>query len=172
MNDAGNDMNGYEKTQIMLAKTPLSDYPAFQAIKDYSNSHAVPNNINRSPWFMPSVGQWFDLMANLGGKSPTTWENISSSSGWWNEMNDAPNMFDKINNQLDKVNIDDSTFFPNPDSQSHFYCSTSETALNGDNDLWGLLISSDYYDKKDILTVLISTMGKTATYSIRPFFAF
>lgn len=172
MNDAGNDMNGYKMTQTMLAKTPLSDYPAFQAIKDYRDSHAVPNNINRSPWFMPSLGQWFDLMANLGGKSPTTWETISAS-GWWAESNDAPNMFDKINNQLDKVNVDDSAFFPNRADNQNNFCSTSEAiASNGANGVWSIITMNDYYDYKRVLLVQIIAMNKVMTYSIRPFFAF
>ncbi len=172
MNDAGNDMNGYKMTETMLAKTPLSDYPAFQAIKDYRDSHAVPNNINRSPWFMPSIGQWFDLMANLGGKSPTKWESISDS-GWWNETDDAPNMFDKINNQLDKVNIDDNVFFPNRTVRQNFYCSTSESvASNGTNGLWSLITMNDSYNNRRVLFVQISGQTKRGGCNIRPFFAF
>lgn len=172
MNDAGNDMNGYKMTETMLAKTPLSDYPAFKAIKDYRDSHAVPNNINRSPWFMPSIGQWFDLMANLGGKSPTKWESISDL-GWWHETDDAPNMFDKINNQLEKVNIDDNVFFPNRTVSQHFYCSTSESvASNGTNGLWSLITMNDSNNNRRVLFVQISGQTKRGVCHIRPFFAF
>lgn len=171
MNDAGNDMDGYKMTQTMLSKAPLSDYPAFQAIKNYRDNHAVPNGINRSPWFMPSIGQWFDLMANLGGKSPNTWNSSSGSS--WQESNNATNMFDKINNQLDKVNIDDSAFFCDQTSTMGNFCSTSEAITSsGNNGLWCVTTMNDFNDKKRVLSVLIIPMNKVMTYSIRPFFAF
>lgn len=172
MNEVENDMNGYKITQIMLAKTPLSDYPAFQAIKEYRDSHAIPNNINRSPWFMPSMGQWFDLMANLGGKSPTAWKDVSAS-GSWSEYDDASNMFNKINNQLEKVNIDDNVFLPDRAARQSFFCSTSETvANNGVNGLWSLITINDTYNKKRVETVVISAQSKGFGCSIRPFFAF
>lgn len=168
--DAENDMNGYKKTQTMLAKTPLNDFPVFQVIKEYRDTHAVPNNVNRSPWFMPSIGQWFDVMANLGGKSPTTWESISPPN--IGESTDAANMFNKINNQLRKVDV---SFPPQAYDPFTIYYSVSEV---DDREAWGIMIGNDtsYPGEHRVLMVGIGAMfTKTSASSythIRLFFAF
>ena len=86
-NGAENDMNGYAETEAMLAerasKGDLGNYDTFKAINDYRTSNPVPSDLSdkRSPWFIPSVGQWFDVMANLCGRSPKTFR-VDDSENW------------------------------------------------------------------------------------------
>ena len=66
-----NNMNGYSETQVILNTyddTQLKNtYKAFFKIKDYRTKNKIPNDENIcSPWFMPSIGQWFDLLINIG----------------------------------------------------------------------------------------------------------
>ena len=71
---AENNMDGYTETEAMLteraSKGDLGNYPAFNTVNTYRNNNAVPAALTgkRSPWFMPSVGQWFDVMVNLAGR--------------------------------------------------------------------------------------------------------
>lgn len=98
----GNYMNGYTDTETILALSNLSDYPIFEKIKEYRNSHTVPAGISRSPWFIPSIGQWFDIMTNICGKSPADFE-LANEGLSWGTMKYASEMHDKADNQFKKV---------------------------------------------------------------------
>lgn len=106
-NGAENNMNGYTETEAMLAerasKGDLGNYEAFNAINDYRTSNPVPSGLSgkRSPWFVPSVGQWFDVMANLCGQSPKTFRGYIG--GGWIDESYGTEMWNKINDQLNKV---------------------------------------------------------------------
>ena len=78
-----NNMNGYSETLQMLANHEgdasfVSDCRAFYLVKTYNNSNKVPDGIERSPWFLPSIGQWFDMLVNICGRSP---ENFQHNTG-------------------------------------------------------------------------------------------
>ncbi len=45
-----------------------SDYPAFYYAIDYDNTVAAPNV--SSKWYLPSNGQWYDIIVNLGKGNP------------------------------------------------------------------------------------------------------
>lgn len=98
----GNYMNGYTDTETILALSNLSDYPIFEKIKEYRNSHTVPVGISRSPWFIPSIGQWFDIMTNICGKSPADFE-VANEGLSWGTTKYASEMYDKADNQFKKV---------------------------------------------------------------------
>lgn len=104
-NGAENNMNGYAETEAMLAAHAgdLGSYGTFNAINDYRTSNPVPSGLSgkRSPWFVPSVGQWFDVMTNLCGRSPQTFKN--SGYNGWTDSNCGTEMWNKINDQLNKV---------------------------------------------------------------------
>ncbi len=59
--------SGYDATytdNIFSGGMANNSYPAFQAAKNYSNLVATPPN--SSGWYLPSMGQWWDVIANLG----------------------------------------------------------------------------------------------------------
>lgn len=105
---AENNMNGYAETEAMLTertnKKDWDNYPAFNHINTYRQNNAVPPALNdkRSPWFLPSVGQCYDLLANLCGRSPQTFR-YNNSYGW-GDNGYGTEMWGIVNKQLGKVN--------------------------------------------------------------------
>jgi hypothetical protein len=75
--------DGYTETQhIQATKTPSSSsYPAFYYALSYGTANvggvtnAAPTS-GTSGWYLPSIGQWYDICVNLGGLS-------SSTTGIW-----------------------------------------------------------------------------------------
>lgn len=95
---AKNYMNGYADTQTMVdGKTP-GEYSIFEAIVLYRNSHPVLTGIDRSPWFIPSIGQWVDVMINLCGVKDLEIDDAWSST--------ARELYEKVNTQFGKVGTD------------------------------------------------------------------
>lgn len=62
------DIRGLKNTQAvykLASYTSNADnYPAFKAVADFNTNNAVPENATE--WFMPSAGQLWDLLENLG----------------------------------------------------------------------------------------------------------
>ena len=53
------NMNGYSETEQMLKNYTANvqgSYSAFESIRKYRNSNKIPDGLNRSPWFVPSIG--------------------------------------------------------------------------------------------------------------------
>ena len=63
------DKDGYSHTQVILNKSTdlSSNYPAFYYAINYKNTVSLPSGTNNSGWYLPSMGQWYDIMVNLGG---------------------------------------------------------------------------------------------------------
>lgn len=160
--DAKNDMNGYKMTQTMLTKTPLSNYPVFQTIKEYRDSHSVPSSINRSPWFMPSAGQWFDVVENLG--EGAAWKMVNDQ---WGNDDDASGIFSRINNQLAKVSSNSLPF--KKDGIGYFWSTSEAYANNTDGNVWCMMTicSGDW-----VSGLLILPQSKSGSAPVRLFFAF
>lgn len=171
-NDGENNMNGYSETEAMLAeranKGDISSYPAFNKLNDYRNNHPVPSALagKRSPWFIPSIGQWFDLLFNLGGRSPKTFRNNTNES-WSDMMGYGTETRNKINGQLNKLGkpINLADYAPN----MSFYMLSSESNAA---DVW----YATWLDQAGSSVVALLAGAKPFdTPSIlffRPFFAF
>lgn len=160
--DAKNDMNGYKMTQTMLTKTPLSNYPVFQTIKEYRDSHSVSSNIDRSPWFMPSAGQWFDVMENLG--EGAAWKMVSDQ---WGYDDDASGIFSRINNQLAKVSSNSLPF--KKDGIGYFWSTSEAYANNTDSNVWCVMTICH---GSSVSGLLILPQSKSGSAPVRLFFAF
>lgn len=72
------DIEGYIKTNYMMntyltESSTLSDaYGTFLAVKQYgatteTAAYKVQDGVNASNWYLPSTGQWWDILENLGG---------------------------------------------------------------------------------------------------------
>lgn len=126
---AENNMNGYAETEAMLkeraSKGDLSNYPAFNEVNTYRSNNAVPAELSgkRSPWFMPSVGQWFDVMVNLCGRSPKTFRNNTNYN--WRDETYGTEMWEIINKQLRKINKPLTYIAFN---SAHYLCSSEQDA--------------------------------------------
>lgn len=126
---AENNMDGYTETEAMLteraSKGDLGNYPAFNTVNTYRNNNAVPAALTgkRSPWFMPSVGQWFDVMVNLCGRSPKTFRNNTNYN--WRDETYGTEMWETINKQLSKINKPLTYIAWN---SAHYLCSSEQDA--------------------------------------------
>ena len=164
-NGAENDMNGYAETEAMLAerasKGDLGNYDTFKAINDYRTSNPVPSDLSdkRSPWFIPSVGQWFDVMANLCGRSPKTFRVDDSEN--WIDSDYGTEMWNKINNQLNKVNKPLTLILFN--SGVFFMCSSEGEG--------GLCWNAIWMGNRVSLMLSSKSSGQNYKPVVRPFFA-
>ena len=165
-NGAENDMNGYAETEAMLAerasKGDLGNYDTFKAINDYRTSNPVPSDLSdkRSLWFIPSVGQWFDVMANLCGRSPKTFRVDDSEN--WIDSDYGTEMWNKINNQLNKVNKPLTLILFN--SGVFFMCSSEGEG--------GLCWNAIWMGNRVSLMLSSKSSGQNYKPVVRPFFAF
>lgn len=103
--EAGSNMNGYSETQMVLnGTTSLFTFPIFNRLIEFRKANPLSTSTYASSdWFIPSIGQWFDVLTNLGGKSPYDFTVIVPGFFCQEYDNDAVEMVEKINSQLRKV---------------------------------------------------------------------
>lgn len=155
------NMDGYKETEAMLAerntKGDISAYFAFEDLLTCRVNSPIPNGVNRSPWFLPSVGQCFDFLANLGGKSPDTYTEHNLT--WKTKSKEeAKDIYPTIKKHFLKVDIEFSVLFPR---YYYFACTSQATPEKR----WGFCIS-------DTRVELTQTEKPWGLVYIFPFFAF
>jgi len=151
------DLDGYSHCQTIKNKAGSSlstNYPAFYYGLNYGTSsiggttYAAPSS--SSGWYLPSEGQWYLVLKNLGG---ITWaiENITTTSDggnsgtWNNQVNSTyPSVIasENINNYLNKVTGSDKVICTLGVVDSWFWSSsesTSARACDVSFDLKGIL---------------------------------
>ena len=97
----GTDMDGYTHTTYLNSP----DFPAGYAAKTIYESQ-VPSPVTTSGWFLPSNGQWYQIMINLGGLP-------ASQYGAWEEDDVGRKAASYINSKLrplDSVSVNYDTF--------------------------------------------------------------
>lgn len=111
------DMEGYSKTQHMLAKqTATLTFNAAQAAVDYGNTVAAPDGT--SGWFLPSSGQWTEIFVGLGqlDRSDINGTSISSKAADFKE---------RVNTLLSAVGEGKADLFGNG-----YFWSSSEVGMS------------------------------------------
>jgi|WetSurMetagenome_2_1015567.scaffolds.fasta_scaffold02937_3 uncharacterized protein (TIGR02145 family) len=157
------DKEGYCETHAISntrSSTLKSNYPAFYYALNYGTTNengttAFTTPIGSSGWFLPSVGQWWDILINLGGLSTNV---TKSSEGWcrWDnedktgDINDYSSLCaNNINNYLnavdnyvtpDKFNNNNEHYWSSSEYSSNWAC-----GINLFNE--GSLYICDDYDK-------------------------
>lgn len=159
------NMNGFSETrQLLLGKAGTSNSYVSTTVANYRNKKAVPEGIKRSPWFLPSIGQWFDMLANIGGKSPRDFRNNTAfglnDTVWGQET------LDKLKEHLSKV--DSSIPAPNTVFRLGFSCSSQYNETRH----WMLLWHIGDPDQPTWSRVCLQGYGKNAAWNVRLFFAF
>lgn len=101
------DVNGLAHTQAIYSiDSDGSLYPVFTAVKDFNSTYYRPEG-KTTEWFLPSIGQFWDALINLGGAptkdTPETPDDKKNYPYWRINSN---KVFDKINAILGKVNSD------------------------------------------------------------------
>ena len=161
------NMNGYSETEQMLKNyttDELGSYGAFELIKKYRDSDKIPDGLKRSPWFIPSIGQWFDVLVNICKKSPRDFRNETANgindTGWGQET------LDKLTIQLSKVGNS------LPELSSTYRLGFSCSSQYDKNRCWMLLWHIDDPEYPDWSRVCLQGYDKKAYWNVRPFFAF
>ncbi|WP_417120723.1 hypothetical protein [Phocaeicola sp.] len=115
---------------------------------------------------MPSIGQWFDLLINIGGKSPRTFERQSAYS--LETLIYGTETREKISKHLAKAG---STLGEIVGNRNIFRCTTESNVAT---DAWILIWHFEMLDGVFWERVAVKTYSKLSDsgYNVRPFFAF
>lgn len=105
LNDYRKNLSGYSNSYYIWTNyiNSLNDYSAFKVVKEYKAS--LPTG-KTSGWFMPSVGQWIDIYANLGGvsfKNGTSEQVNTHSSYYFYILNAAGRVSEAIDRLLNNI---------------------------------------------------------------------
>jgi hypothetical protein len=119
LTDFETELSGYDHCQTILNKekannslsTFSTDYPAIYYALNYGTSsvggiqYAAPTATNNSGWYLPSSGQWYQIVTNLGGATGTPTQTTDSGSGiiYWYYSGMASTVSNGINSYLNKV---------------------------------------------------------------------
>jgi len=153
------DMDGYTNTQTIKNTYALStsNYPAFY----YALNYGVTAPRGSSKWFLPSIGQWYLIAANLGGLSGTYNTFFAPFIYIWGGK--ATAVDNSINAYLSPVSGSDSFYYY---YNSWYWGSTEADANNGT--IFQMLFSNVQ------LNQAIKNNGALFTYGgyVRPAIAF
>lgn len=161
------NMNGYSETEQMLKNYEM-DVPdscrAFTLIKEYRIKEKTPEGLKRSPWFIPSIGQWFDMLVNICGKSPRSFRNNTGNG--LNDIEWGKETLNKLEKQLLKVDNSLPSF--TTDYRLGFSCSSQYDENRNWMLLWHIDDPTSGYWKR----ICLQGYSKKASWNVRPFFAF
>lgn len=101
-----NDISGLKNCQEIWAKFEgqQDNYNAFKYAKEFSTQVIAP--VNTTGWFLPSIGQWWDIFRNLGECGFLDSESVKNDklNILWNPLpNNKNDLIKKLNTQLKKV---------------------------------------------------------------------
>lgn len=160
------NMNGYSDTEKILETYPNDDkYSAFnRTIQQYRNEKKLPAN-TCSPWFMPSIGQWWDVLDNICGKSPIDFKDNTTAG--FESHSFGTETKEKLNKQLAKVGK--SLGALSSDYRHIFWSSTEYDKERGWIIIWHFQMWDDgsFWDR-----IGIKGYAKSSDYKVLPFFAF
>ena len=134
--DMYSDIDGYSKTGYMIENkldgvesADITTYDAFYYASKYgmgeSEVYAAPGTTSR--WFLPAIGQWWDILENLGDVNALLKNRTSSTTGVMTLKNDANNLSQVTSEELNKrMGVSGSGF--TPFAESTFYWSSTEQA--------------------------------------------
>lgn len=164
------DKNGYTHT----GKIQTTGYAAGIAATGYvatdKNGNTVMTPTGTSGWYLPSIGQWYDICVNLGGMVTASGQSYTfSNTGWlrWSSEDDScGNNYSSlcasaINVYLDALSTNGYSVDLFIDS-NEYYWSSSECVSE--------LAYVAFFNCRG--NMYLSYADKTSTYSVRPVIAF
>jgi uncharacterized protein (TIGR02145 family) len=142
------DMEGRRNTTFINT----SSYPAgYAAAVTFNTQVSAPSGT--SGWFLPSNGQWYNILVNLGGMSSTP----DNSWGWSDMSSTAAS---NLNSKLSKVGSGNYDSFSN---SYEYYWSSSENSSS--------YAYYAYFNSSGNMYFATSN-SKTSTFRVRPVLAF
>ena len=175
--------DGYTETQTIkshgLNAFNKDNYPSFWYALNYGSDnepgttqYAAPST--SSGWYLPSIGQWYDICVNLGGLPPAMLRSTYIASSCWNDngVTDYASIFvSNINQYLLKL------------SSKGYAVTAFAHTISTDGYLEGYWSSSEYTDEKSFgmfpstdsvwLTYAgYSNLTKHSTWDVRAVIAF
>ena len=122
------DISGLANSQYIWSERgaygDIENYPAFHGAKLYAEKHNSKLPEGTTGWFMPSMGQWMDLLANLGGLSLEN-SNFKKTANFFNAQEKPSKLINVINAYFEKV----------PSAELHVFNNSCDyhTSSEGDN---------------------------------------
>ena len=86
--------DGYKYTKEIVNNKTLSNYPAFNAV----NSYSVKVSKACSGWYLPSIGQWYLLVTNIGKGTGTLIGSGSDVVYWTSSVFSLVTLKNNLNN--------------------------------------------------------------------------
>ena len=127
------------------------EFPAFKAIADFNGGNPVPSNATQ--WFLPSAGQLWDLMENLGKVTALVAQRTNNTGG--RLQCDDDYCLDNLNSRLKNVPTAETLVAP-----VYFWSSSEFDKF----DAWWWWVNSDGLNSR--------APGKVQTAYVRPILAF
>lgn len=171
LEDSYNEINGFANTQAVYSLEDYSTkYPIFNAIKNFSVERPIDKTTD---WFLPSIGQLWDMFVNLGGAPNKDTEGyVVQGDNESEELAQYVNYYwkGKSNSALKKVNAilektSDYEILGNP----------STPVANRFDEFWTSSEAFSYSARKILLNdydFYITTAPKEKGYKARPILAF
>lgn len=163
---AYNKFNGLEAFQWIVKAHQLDQHPAFQAAKNYA--YCAP--ANSSSWYLPSTGEWCDIIHGLGGV--TLGDSWKTSTGPFTAMSneqgvpiDKTEVVASINSHLAKAGDKDINYTEIAPNQLYSYWSSNEYSNEH-----GIVIS--FYTNNTILFSANFKSNLAEDHRVRPVLAF
>lgn len=152
------DINGYAKTKALREQRPedyeAGYYEAFKAAADFRNEVGGPSeSLNTTGWYMPSCGQVFDILRNLGGVTLNDSDGFIGSnlaSFYWDGIGPVVT---NLNQAMSNVSEENKNDFKNSGYYwTSSYCLDDEARYYGVIDFGSNVMCVSTY-KSDILHV-------------------
>ena len=109
--DNYSDISGYGNCELIRSKeTNFDSYPAFKAVDGYNTTCPVP--ATTTGWYLPSSGQWWDILQNLGG-CPALADKGQQTSSDINDLfwSNQGNVLTALNKWMEAIAVQDKNRF-------------------------------------------------------------
>lgn len=138
--DCKNDIDGLHHYNTVVAyaekQNGLESYPVFEAVKNFT----VKAPATTTGWYLPAVGQWYDIFANLGGLSG--WEEAQEKSPCdYDWMSQSQEVAARLNARMNLLGAERYDAF-NPGGDQWLWSSSEYTA--GQSRRWCLDVKGIY----------------------------
>lgn len=158
--DAQKYINGLADYNTILStySSSLSNYPAFYNTSIFSETLPCPDNT--TGWFIPSIGQWFDIIDGICDISTSKSTNYKAESDHIKFFTNTS--YEAFDNIMNKINGDTMG-----SRERNFWSSTegSESGLS----YW--IRFHDYY-YNSAFGIIIGSANKESSFLVRPILAF